>query len=524
MDKKGFIKGTLEKYPEKLLSRRPGIEANVASCLVKDPTLIYDSNLTRSYFVTTDGRFLFDLVKRLTDQKVENIDLGSVYAHLDGEALERFKSLGNKNGVSGMKFIELMKNTVNLDNWPTFLDQLKRENMLLSAYDKQILPMNSMRYGDRVIDPVSEFHKMTCSEVIDFYETILDGFEDRSSSGVIQRTKIDFSDDWLERIEQGAQNGIPFDYSFEDIEGQNSRVYPILSQKLLGLLPKTTTLIGGFSSTGKSTFLVGIIMALVFNGYKVLFLGNEEDADRFMQKAMVWIIHNVFREDCVTKRQLAMGKVSPEGRKLIEKARRFWNDNGFADCIQYVHIEPKMENVLSEMRAASRNGFNVVFYDTFKIQSKDMKNSRQDLALVEDSRALDAAAKKYNMAVVCTVQLAESMKNRLWANSSLLSNSKQMKETQENVLLIRPVYKEELDPTDEKLYIRPFELVETDGIVTRKPVEIDPEGIWKVLFIEKSRGGANSDDTGTAILYRFDGDYSTFVEYCLCMPRHGTLQ
>ena len=108
------------------------------------------------------------------------------------------------------------------------------------------------------------------------------------------------------------------------------------------------------------------------------------------------------------------------------------------------------ENVL-------RYGYDCVLYDTFKIQESDFEGTRQDLSLVRDSRELDKIAKKYNIIMLASVQLAERLKGKLFLDSSVLSNSKQIKEILENLFLMRTVYDEELDEKN-KFYCRPFRL------------------------------------------------------------------
>ena len=124
--------------------------------------------------------------------------------------------------------------------------------------------------------------------------------------------------------------------------------------------------------------------------------------------------------------------------------------------------------------------------------------------------------------MLASMQLAERFKGKLWLDSSTLSNSKQVKEILENLILFRNVYKAELDKGSPD-YLFPFNRVKEDGVWIHKEEKLSEEENWRVMFVEKSRGGSNSEDTGVALLYRFDGDYSTFKEYCQCSPKHGTL-
>ena len=110
---------------------------------------------------------------------------------------------------------------------------------------------------------------MTSEQVVDFYEAQLAGFEIGQSSSILQEGEIDFDDDWLFDLKEGVNNGVPFDRSFDDINGEPINCFPFLSGNMSGLLKGTSTAIGGFSSTGKSTLWITILMALLYRGEKI---------------------------------------------------------------------------------------------------------------------------------------------------------------------------------------------------------------------------------------------------------------
>ena len=167
-------------------------------------------------------------------------------------------------------------------------------------------------------------------------------------------------------------------------------------------------------------------------------------------------------------------------------------------------------------------GCTICTYDTFKINNADMREARQDLSLVRDSRELDKLAKKYNIIMLYSIQLSEAMKGKLWLDSSTLSNSKQIKEQLEGLCLLRNVYDDELDKSS-KYYLRPFRRVKHSDSWDEEEYECDRTRVWKILFLEKTRTGANTSDTNIAYLLSFDGDHAVFRETCLCRPRHGQI-
>ena len=119
--------------------------------------------------------------------------------------------------------------------------------------------------------------------------------------------------------------------------------------------------------------------------------------------------------------------------------------------------------------------------------------------------------------------MAERERGKLFLDSSVLSNSKQVKEVCENLFLIRSVYDEELDP-QHKLYCRPFRMVKQGDKWIEQPYEVDRTAVWRMLFVEKNRNGNNSSDTGRAYLLRFSGDHAVFRETCQVKPRHGRIE
>jgi hypothetical protein len=256
----------------------------------------------------------------------------------------------------------------------------------------------------------------------------------------------------------------------------------------------------------------------------VLIISNEEKKPKFQQKIMSWLLANEFNRYAITKKRLAAGGFTEEERLQIEEVQKLYSDLDLKHSLRFVHIADADMSVVSKKirEYVLKEGFDTVLYDTFKIQASDMKELRQDLALVRDTRLLDTLAQKYNLVMLCSLQLAEHTRGKLWLDSSCLSNSKQIKEQLENLFLMRNLYDEELDPQS-KQYCRPFQFAKVNGRWVEQDVFPDRTKVWKVLFIEKARSGSNTSDSGVAYLYQFDGDHSTFYEYCRCRPRHGQI-
>ena len=224
------------------------------------------------------------------------------------------------------------------------------------------------------------------------------------------------------------------------------------------------------------------------------------------------------------KKKMMSGEIKDEDRTQLTDIQNYWREN-FKGRVKFISInEADMSVVKKKIREnVLRYGYDTVLYDTFKIQESDMVGTRQDLSLVKDSRDLDKLAKKYNIIMLASVQLAEYMRGKLFLDSSVLSNSKQIKEVLENLFLMRTMYSEELEEKS-KFYCRPFRLKKIDDKWIEEEYKPDPNGVYRVLFVEKNRNGGNSSDTGCAYILKFDGDHAIFREVAQCRPKHGEIR
>ena len=206
------------------------------------------------------------------------------------------------------------------------------------------------------------------------------------------------------------------------------------------------------------------------------------------------------------------GEITDEDMRQLKSVQKWWRDKGYKKMLHMVAINDSDFATAKKLirKHALNKGFSTFILDTFKIEQSDMNNARTDLALVRDSRELSKLAGKYNMIGLASVQLAESLKGTLFLTAGTLSNAKQLKEICENLFLMRNAYKEEFDEKS-KFYCQPFRLNKVGNEWKREKFIVDPDDVWRILFVEKNRNGANSSDNGEAYLLKFMGDYATFI-------------
>lgn len=486
--------------------------------MFKDMLLLDDLELKKEDFITNDGRFYFGLLTQLRKKSFYSLDEITILSNMNDEVIERYEACG------GWDSIQHQIDIINDKNFDTYIDILYRENIMLHMYDDGIDLLHTVDVNGKKVILLKLFRKMDADSVQDWWDARIASYGTGYSSKILEEEEIDFDDEFIDNCEEGLENGVPFDIAGYDVNGEEINCFPFLTRQTMGLLEGTLTMLAGFSSAGKSTWFVTVIMALLFRGRKVLIISNEERVKKFKAKFMVWLLGKRNRYFKLSKSKFLSGDINEESRKQLADVQKFWREN-YKGKLKFISIaDADMSVVKKKIREnALRYGYDTVLYDTFKIQEKDFSGQRQDLALVRDSRELDKIGKKYNLIMLASVQLAEYMRGKLFLDSSVLSNSKQIKEILEGLFLMRTVYDEELDEKS-KYYCHPFRLKKVNDKWIEEEYKPDRNAVWRILFVEKTRNGRNSSDTGCAYLLKYDGDHCIFRETCQCRPKHGEIK
>ena len=513
-----FLAGVKEKYPIYLLKGRVEAEGNVVSCLFKDMLLLDDTVFSVDDFITSDGQFYFAMLSNLRKKGFYSLDEITIMSNLSDEIISRYEEIG------GWETIQHQIDIINTQNFDTYIDILYRENILIRMYNDGFNLEKKINVNGKDVMPIKLFRKMSAEEVTDWYDARISSYGTGYSSKVLEEEEIDFDDDFIESCADGEENGVPFDVAGYDKNGEEINCFPFLSRQIMGLLEGTFTMMGGFSSAGKSSWWVTVIMALLHYDRKILIISNEESVKKFKIKFLIWLLGKYSRYFMLTKKKLTSGDIDAESRKQLSIVQEYWKKN-FKGRVKFISInDADMRVVKKKIREnVLRYGYDCILYDTFKIQEGDFEGTRQDLSLVRDSRELDKLAKKYHIIMLASVQLAERMRGKLFLDSSVLSNSKQTKEILENLFLMRTAYDEELDEKS-KYYCRPFRLKKVNDKWIEEEYHPDRNAVWRIVFVEKCRNGSNSSDTGQAYLLKFSGDHCIFREVAMCRPKHGEIK
>lgn len=501
-----------------MLKGRIEAEGNVISCFFKDMLLIDDTTFEQKDFITADGLFYFSMLNQLRNKGFYSLDEVTILSNLSQDAIDKYEDMG------GWDSIQHQIDIINTQNFDTYIDILYRENILLHMHSDGFNLLREIDVNGKKIIPLKLFRKMTAEEVTDWYDARISSYGTGYSSKVLEEEEIDFDDEFIESCQEGEENGVPFDIAGYDINGEEINCFPFLSRQIMGLLEGTFTMMGGFSSVGKSSWWVTVLMSLLYYDRKILIISNEESVNKFKVKFMIWLLGKRNRYFKLTKKKMTSGDINAESRDQLTQVQKFWREN-YKGRVKFISInDADMRVVKKKIREnVLRYGYDCVLYDTFKIQESDFEGTRQDLSLVRDSRELDKIAKKYNIIMLASVQLAERLKGKLFLDSSVLSNSKQIKEILENLFLMRTVYDEELDEKN-KFYCRPFRLKKVNDKWIEEEYTPDRNAVYRALFVEKTRNGNNSSDTGVAYLLKFDGDHCIFREVAQARFKHGEIK
>lgn len=503
------------EYPEVLLDGRVNVEGAVIGCLFKDPLLIDDTNLNNTYFASKDGLFYFTIIQELRKKSIASITEVDIVNGFNEKMLERFDKLG------GMRQVKLMSESVDINNFDSYLAELYKYKAFTILYDLDFPLEKEIEFNGKRIVPIKEFKKLDVEQVIDFYETMINSLSFMSLEKGIEEEELDITDEYVESCLQGEEMGVPIDKSGVDVNGKEIYAFPYLSQQIQGLIPSTLSFLGGYSSVGKSTMLVNMIQSLVFRGEKVLVISNEQKSKPFKTNFLMWVLVHKLRYYKLTKKKLLAGDINEKDLEMIKKAQAIWKSE-YKGKVYFVAIpNASMKTVKKKIREYHlTRGVTTYLYDTFKLDFSGGDDNYW-ISLIKDSRVLHELAGKYNLIGIATMQLAMNTLGTLFLTPNVLSSSKQVVEILENLLLMRNVYPEELNPEEKRYYCKPFRYKKTEeGKWKEEKVEIDQAKQYRMMFISKCRNGENSQSGNYAMLMQFDGAHGVISEYCLCRPKN----
>ena len=518
MDKKQFISGVCDLYDHRLLENSLTTEGNVCGVLLSDLTYFDDCGLEPKDFVTKHGRMLFTLGKQLRDKGISNFDEISLLSHINEDVKNKIE-----NELGGFRAIQNIIDVVSVKNMDAFMDELHKRNVLMSLYKKNfnIFEEMTLDSGKKVV-PYDLFQKLTSSEVLDWYNSQLASLETNiNSNKIVDEGFVDFDDEFIERLARKEEVGVSFGDAGLNINGEEISTFPFMSGNILGLKPGTLNCWAAHSGAGKSTYMITVLMSLIAKGEKIILVSNESQISDVRIQFLIWTLTRCLDYWKISKKKLTSGNLSEEDKAKIKEARQWWKSK-YAKSVKIVTLSDADARLTCQIikRHILRDGCTAFLVDTFKLTTDGGSNDTYWMSLIKDTRDLTSLAMKYNVIGLMTVQLALNSLNRCWIDASCLSHSRAIKETLSNLIMFRKITDAELDPSS-PYFIHPFRSKQReDGTWYEEQYIPDRSKVWRCFFIDKSRRGADSNDTGIAYLVRYDGDFCTFYETAKCRPTH----
>ena len=524
---------TLDVECEVMNEKKEQAERMLISCLLQDLSL--ETPLLESDFSTPKNRFYFKLITELAPRYKEINGFTVLnYLQISEEMTENFNDFG------GVKEFDKIKSMANVSDFNSYLDELVKFKLVEELSEKLGIDINKeVTVGGKRVVPANIIIGMNSSQTLDFFDMQLSSINVASLNNDMIAESLYYTEDEISKMESGElEETSYFDYTllWEDEKGEKrfDRNLPLLNRSLDGYTcGNGVHYLGGFSGTGKSTILINIILGLITtSNEKVILVSNEQRSSYFKRILVSYIAQSVFKCYTLDRTKIKHFNFTDEEKKAFYLANEFVKEN-FTDNLKFYSVsEFNIDKILREVkRLHLAEGYSVLCLETFKSQSA-LDNSVADM--VDSSRKLDIFEKEVGMKVILPVQLMTSLEGKVsYLNSSMISNSKQIKEVANSIVLVRKVNERELDPED-KAFLSPYvwktnkegKLVKKyltivdgqektrrrlKGDEMEKDYTLDKRKKYLLCFIDKSR---ESDDNSKVILMEMVGRIGKVRDVC----------
>jgi replicative DNA helicase len=439
-------------------------EANIVSCIYKNPELIYESklkldefsnNIWKVYFTITD-----DLILKENKTALDEITVG-LY-------LEKHSKLKSKyDEYGGYETIVNASTYVNIDNFSGYVKELR----------KWIAVIKIAKRGFPVNDRLSEFCDMSAEDIYDEYNAFLNDSFLHIDNDIKSYDISDGIDELIDELDKGQAVGLPY----HDMK--------IITKETGGQYLGSITLVGGLSNVGKSTFARTATIPSVLK-YKepIVIMINEDGKKKWQRELLVWVINNVFKED-IQKHIVRDGNFSSEVKLLLLKAKDWIKEQSDNHIITIIPFEKyKTSNAIKVIKKYSSMNVKYYILDTFKMDSGKVSDNswlQMQQAMVDINDVVKPEVK--NLHILITFQLAKGNAKQRYYTQESIGISKNIVDTASTCLMIRDLYDDEY--TGEKRELKVYKLEGKNGS-SKIPVKLSKDKHYQIVFIIKNREGA----------------------------------
>lgn len=489
----GLVEQAFNNLPSELQDNRHIVEGSFVLCLWQMPELYSEYKCDASDFYTVDGAMMYALGRAMIEQGYTVFDLVGIETFLK-DYPETKKEVDAVGGVAAiLKEVQV----INANNIEKYYDDLMKYNSLIKFYS----------VGYNIIPELEKFNRMTAEQVYDYIEyKVLNCHNDRITKNM-EVSDLFIEDNLIDDIIQGQL-----------IESVSiSKFTPLLNNTLKGIVLGKLHLISGQSGAGKSTFtFANYVYPAILQGQQVCIITNELTRQEYIIKLLLVVLTDHLKYYKVTNDKILTGNLTEDDREWLQKAKEYINTElkgliKFVDC-----SESDTKSMIKMIRKYSKVGFRIFLVDTFK--SDDSSNDKSWANIIENSKLLGNCAKRNNVAIILTYQIAAHSYDKRWLHRGMLSESKQIINMCHSHIMIRQLKTDEFhkDRNDVKPYRRVKDIF-TDQWTTEPVIIGDAERINKyiLVFVDKNRSGIE----GEVFLYQFQGQYAKYKEIALANPK-----
>ena len=484
----------MSNYPDCLLESRQEIEGNFIFCIYQDLELLddyIDELNPQEDFLLEESHLYLGVAIKLYDKGIKTATDVDIRTFLSDKEtlLKKYESMG------GFSTINQLKSILNKDNIDAYWEDLKKWNLILEYYDNG---------NFNVEKSISKLKTMSDSEqVSDFFEYQAVSVS-LNKSATCKMAYLDLDDNFIQACEDGEELGLSI-----------SKKCPILNSYTMGIHRKESTLFAGYSGTGKTSFLVdNYLVPRLDEGDKITIAVNEQGIKAWQHFFLASILYSKFDYYKLPRQSVKKGNFMNIHGEQIKMAQQYFRDH-YQKKILFAEVDGyDINEVKKAFRYGAKRGHIIGIYDTFK--AADSSDTNYTGRLIEDSKQLHQIARKQDMAVIITMQLALHTDGTRYLTSGCLSNAKGVKEVMSEIVLMRNVWEDEF--SGEKYDIKPYRHSRVNGKYTsdHESIKLDQNKKYKLLFLDKTR---NSEGE-IALIYQFDGAWNKWTELGFATVKH----
>lgn len=424
-------------------------EAILVGILWNNPDLydVYNADkLNMKSFGNINWAFYMGLGRKLHNDNIKVFDDISVQSAVTELKLnERYEKYGGYEVIE-----ELMEETKRLtDNFEGYYDEVKKYALLREYYQL---------FGDKVIEKKDNYNykELSRNAISMYWNDKLNNIDiEHNDTNIVAYNLLADLDAFIDELDINPDLGMPFYKARKLTDIVNGWAFGTLS------------IIGAFSGNGKSSFVMEkLIMSCIIEKEKLAIIANEMDLNQYRKMLLITVMgaemyekfKDYFKPDKIrfNRKSINKGNFTAEEKMKLKMAVQWVRetigitneDKNNESLIKLIPLEEyTMDNVEKVVKKFARRGYHRWIVDTAKPSEGGRKERWQQF--VEDFDRLYKLARKdgggLNLAMMATVQQADTYVGKYWLNEQCLADGKKIKNVADLVWHMRPVHPQEYE-------------------------------------------------------------------------------